>query len=248
MSEQQLSTARYFASSREEADQVEQPKKAGPGWNNVLTAICIMFLVVGLFGALSSAWGFSGLFSKPEETTRVARSSAEREIQKVKQAAADAQQKYFPMLLYLQVVKLAVAGAFLFGAVYLLSRNANARKFAIGVCCAALFYNVCSLGISILTISETGGAVNSMLDDLFSQLRFNSDDQKDKMRAYVENSMLNWVTIALAVSFLVKLVFYGAILAYLWTDDVKKVFGEDPLEYLKALDEENNAGAVGAPA
>lgn len=240
---QQLSTARYFASGHNDPDSVpEEPKKRGR-WSIYLTVICVLFALISIAGALSAAYGLSGLYAETEPV-KIARTSAERELQKIADAQTAAKEKYFPMLLYLEIVKLGLAAAFMFASVYLLSKTGKARTFAIAVVGMALFYNVCAIGVSILMISETGGVVNSMLDDAFSKMQFQSAEQKEKMTDYVKNSMLNWVTVILAVLFLVKLLFYGAILAYFWTDDVKKIFGENPLEYMQQEMDEADAEAL----
>lgn len=228
---QQLSTTKYYASSNEDAPPPEQPKKGG-GWNRYLTAICILFAISSVIGALSAARGFYGL-CQPHEKAAVARTAAEREMAKIKQSQQDAIDKYYPMLMYNEIVKLFLAGALMFAAVYLFSQNPKARSFAIGVCGLALFFHVSGLIVAILMISETGGVVNSILDDAFSQVQFQSDEEKAKARDYVENSMLTAMTVALAIIFMVKLVYYGIILAYFWSDDVKKIFGEDSLAYLE---------------
>ena len=227
---EELSTHKYYASAMSEK-QPEQPKKKSV-WNRYLTAICILFAISSLLGAYSAARGFHFLL-EPAEEIAVARTAAEREMQKIAQAQTDAIEKYYPLLIFNELAKLILAGALMFAAVYMLSRHAKARNFAIGVVGLALFFNLSSLIVGILMIVETGGVVNSMLDDAFSQVSFQSDADKEQARDYVENTMLTFVTIVIAIAFLVKLVYYGVILAYLWSDDVKKIFGEDPLAYME---------------
>jgi hypothetical protein len=244
---QTLSTHKYYASAVADAAPPEE-EKPRQIWNGYLTTICILFAVSSLLGALSAARGFYGLL-QPAEEIKVGRSVAERQMQKIQQSRQDAVRKYYPVLLFNELLKLVAAAGLMFAAVYLLSRQAQARKFAIGAAGLALFFNVCALLVAILMIAETGGVVNSVLDDAFSRGSFQSAEEKAKTRDLVENTMLTAVTIAVGVAFLFKLIYYGVILAYLWSDDVKKIFGEDPLAYMeKEAAEEAARTGVPTPA
>ncbi len=227
---QQLSTQKYYAS----AGSQQPAKSTGPkaSWNRYLTAICILFAISSLWGGYSAARGFHDLM-QPVKELKVARSASERQVQKIAMAKQDAIDRYYPLLIYNEIFKLTMAGALMFAAVYLVSRQGPARNFAIGVVGLALFYNVSALGVGILMIIETGGAVNSMLDEAFSRANFQSAADKNEARSFVENTMLTTITVVIAAAFLIKLIYYGVILAYLWSDDVKKIFGEDPLAYLE---------------
>lgn len=238
---QNLSTAKYLEESG--VNHLDGPTGSLDGapptqrWTTYLTVICALFLITSLIGAISAAYGFYGLSVEPEKV-EVGRSAAAKKVAEIKQIQIDAKEKYFPVLVYLEVVKLGLSGAFIFAMVLLIARNHRARNFAIACCGMALFYHLCVLGMSILFISETGGVVNSMLDDMFSSLRFESAEQAKQVRDHIENRMISAVTIFIAIIFLVKMAFYGTIMAYLWTDDVKKIFGEDPLLYMKKQQEE----------
>ena len=228
----ELSTHKYLAAKQEE-DKLDTCNKKPKGeWNKYLTTICILFAISSIVGALGTARGVYGL-TKAEAELPVARTQAEREIQKIQQTQRDAKQQYFPVLMYNEIVKLILAGALMFAAVYLFSQNQQARKFALLVCGLGLFYNLSSLGISILMISQTGSAVNSMIGDSFANVSFETAEQKEAAVEYLQNSMITGVTIAIAIGFLIKLIYYGVIVAYLWSDDVKRIFGEDPLAYME---------------
>lgn len=229
----ELSTAKYFASQQDDAEQpvMMAPVKKG-GWNIQLTIICVLFGLSSIIGALSAAWGGYRL-SLPAEEVTVARTAAQQEMQKIVQARTDAVKKYFPLLAYNEFFKLVLAGALMFAAVYMFSQAPKARSFAIGVCCLALFFHVSSLVVSMLMFSETGGVVNSIMGETMAQMDFQSEKQKEAAINYMENKMISSVTIGIAIAFLIKLIFYGVIMAYLWSDEVKKIFGEDPLAYME---------------
>jgi len=228
----ELMTAQYFSADHEqELGQLQEPRKKG-GWNRYLTAICILFALSSVLGALSAARGAYGL-AQPVPELEVARTAADRELQKIEQSRINAINKYFPLLVYNELFKLVLAGALMFAAVYMISQNPKARSFALGVCYLALFFHVSTLVVSILMICETGSVVNSMLADSMSRVSAFSETEKEKAFNVVQNYMLTFITIAIAIVFLVKLIYYGVIMAYLWSDEVKKIFGEDPLQYIE---------------
>lgn len=232
----ELATAKYLAEQREaqstetDADATTPENKGN--WNRYLTIICLLFAVSSIFGALSAAYSGYRL-SLPAEEINVARTAAEQELQKITQSRTHAVQKYFPMLVYNEIFKLVMAGSLMFAAVYLLSQSPKARSFALGVCCLAIFFHVSSLIVSILMIAETGAVVNSMMGDAVGQMDFQNEKQRDATLNYMQNSMISGMTVGLAIVFLIKLAFYGVIMAYLWSDEVKKIFGEDPLAYME---------------
>lgn len=228
---QEILTARYLASNPVEPETAILPAPKRGSWNRYLTAICFLFAISSIIGALGAASGFYGLSQADEPI--VARTADERRMQKIEVAQREAVHKYFPLLVYHEIVKLVLAGALIFAAVYLLSQKPNARRFAIGVCGIALFFHVSSLIVSILMISETGGAVNSMLAETIARMQFQDAGQKEAALEYTRNTLISGITIAVALAFLAKLIYYGVIIAYLWSDDVKKIFGEDPLAYME---------------
>lgn len=252
MSETQLSTAYLLQQKMEEEEgqQLEPIEKRPKGqlWSTPLTVICVMFVLISLIAAYSAACGFYKLSQEQEVTTKRPRNKAERQIQELEKVAVEARNKYFPMLIYLEVVKLGMAGAFIFSTVLLIARIPMARNFVIGVCGAALFYHACALIIMILMMSETGTVFNSMMDDAFKGNAQVSQEQADKAREYVTNQFFGYFTIFVSVLFLVRLAFYGAIMAYLWSDEVKTIFGEDPLAKLADQEAANAAIDTTLPA
>ncbi len=120
--QQQLSTAKYL-----EPEMVEKVvPKSRRKWTTPLTWICILFMVISLTGALSAAYGFYKLSSDPPKLEKMRGPEAKRmrEISKVRQEARD---KYLPLLVYQEVVKLGLSVAFFFGVSMLISRNPKAQ-------------------------------------------------------------------------------------------------------------------------
>lgn len=228
----ELSTSKYLEEARLQNPEPKAQRGTRQKWPTGLTIVCALFAIASLFGSLSAAHGFYKLNQPPPQMERP-KTAAEKQMKKVLDAQVSATQKYFPMLVYNEIMKLIVAGGLMFCAAYLFSKNPQARKFAVGICGLALFYHVCSLGISILMISETGAAVGSLLSEGLANMDFESDEHRGKTEEVIQNQLLSWVTMGVAIAFLVKLMFYGGILAYLWTDEIKDIFGEDSLAYLE---------------
>lgn len=243
--DQQLSTAHLVQAKleEEEANGIEpiELKASGCTWTVPLTVICCFFVVISLLGAYSSACGFHALMQKQEVTNKIPRTKAERQLKKIEETAIAAREKYFPLLLYLEVVKLALAAGFMFGMVLLVARNPMARNFVIGLCGGALFYHLCAMIIMFLMMSATGTVFNSVMDDVFNASNFNSAEDAEIAREYVTNQFFTFFTIAISILLLIRLAFYGTIMAYLWSDEVKKIFGEDPLAHLAKEKEEADA-------
>ncbi|MGI9515651.1 MAG: hypothetical protein ACR2NP_01280 [Pirellulaceae bacterium] len=240
--EQDLATSKYLEALRADEDTNEKLQtlnstgKTG-GWTNFLTTICVLLVLGSVIGCLSAAYGFYKLSEDPMAAVKENRSTNHKVKEWIK-GQAETKERWMPVLIYLELAKLILSGAFAFAAAMLIIRHEKARQFTIAVCGLTLFYHLSVLGMSFVFLGETGGLVNSALDDMFAQVQFDSKKDKELAENYVKNSLISWVTVAVSIAFLFKLAFYGTIMAYLWGDDVKKVFGEDPLEYLRKQEQE----------
>ena len=65
----------------------------------------------------------------------------------------------------------------------------------------------------------------------------NQFDSFKEAKEFAINSIGMMLTITVAVTFLIRLLFYGAVIAYFLQAEIKPIFGEDSLEYLKAQNE-----------
>ncbi len=240
--EQNLSTSKYLEALNADEDAAEKLEainttgKTG-GWTLYLTITCVFLVLGSIVGCLSAAYGFYQLSQDPMAAVE-ANTSTNPKVKEWLELQVETKQQYMPILIYLEFAKLLLSAAFAFAAALLIIRHEKARQFTIAVCAMTLFYHLCVLGMSFVFIGQTGGLVNSALDDAFAQAQFESNEQKERVENYVKNTMISWVTVAISIGFLIKLALYGTIMAYLWSDDVKKVFGEDPLEYLRQQEQE----------
>ncbi len=228
----ELSTSKYLDVENVDKGLIKSKRK----WATPLSWICVLFMLISLTGALSAAYGFYKLSTEVPllEAQAGMKASQVRAINETRQAARD---KYMPLLVYQELLKLALAGAFFFGVSMLVSRSPKARAFVIGLCGMALFYHLCAAGISILMIKESGGMMNSFFDEVIADARYQhglTQEQADRARNAMQNSAATTMVIALSIALLIKVGFYGAIMGYFWSDDIKEIFGEDSLEYLKS--------------
>ncbi len=258
---QQLSTEKYLNAAIEANEQcasVEYSENAlenGPagraGWTTGLTVICIFFLLIGLLGTASAGYGFYTLFG-PQETAkeRAKRLSAQpREMRDFQKKFEAAQDKLFPVFTYLEFMKLALALCFLAAVLMMVARSSKARSFAIGLCAMALVYHLCVLGANFWLLTESGGSLGQMFDSALSEARYQtgmSRAEQEQAKEMLVNSLSMGMTIGLAIVILVRLLFYGSVIAYLCQSEVKPIFGEDGLEYLKPNPNPDEAFAVSA--
>jgi hypothetical protein len=94
-----------------------------------------------------------------------------------------------------------------------------------------IVYHVCGTGLSLLMLKESGGVINSVFDDVIAMAREDGGmdrKQAQAAREYMQNSAATGIVIAMSVALLVKMIWYGAIMAWFWTDEVRRMFGEAP--------------------
>jgi hypothetical protein len=218
--EQQLTTARYLS----EIVSVPEPGRRPRTWCGMLTAICALFMLISLASALSSAYGFYRLGPGAETATEKGRPKFGRatELEKMQ---AEAREKFMPLLVGQEFAKLGFSAAFFAAVAMLVLRKPGARKVVLGVCGAAILYHVVSVGMSLLMISHYGGALNSVFDDIIASARTEgmSREQVAAAKTSLQNHAATGLAIGLSIALLVKIGFYGGIMAWFWSDDVRRM-------------------------
>ena len=137
-------------------------------------------------------------------------------------------------------MKLILALSFTVAVVMMISRSPKARVFVMGLCGVALFYHVCAIAMTFVLVNEAGGTIGQMMESSFEEARRYSglsDEEHEEAKEFAINSIGMMLTITVAVTFLIRLLFYGAVIAYFLQAEIKPIFGEDSLEYLKAQNE-----------
>ena len=158
--DQNLMTEKFFKASQDAgASNVAQdysenrlcnePAGKAP-WRTGLTVICIFFMLISFLGFLSAGYGLYGLFNPPKEEVAAKKSKGYQPKGRSKAGSSakfeenfkQARDTYFPVLTYLEVMKLILALSFTVAVVMMISRSPKARVFVMGLCGVALFYHI----------------------------------------------------------------------------------------------------------
>lgn len=196
------------------------------------------FVLIAFLATLSAGFGVIALFgdqelAMQEITASNLPSKIKRKLIEIEEETTAIRQQYFPVLLFMEVFKLGMAAAFIVATLLMLTRNPNARKFTIAVCCFALAFHLLNLGIGLFlaapTTSALGGLFDAMAADsgMSGQLNGSTGEQG---RAMMLNATSSALTIAVCGTMMVKLVFYGIIMLTMCTEPIRMYFGEDLLK------------------
>ena len=204
----------------------------GSGWTKGLWIISLFFVLIGVTGALSALMGFAMLFITPMRSDTTGMSHSRKQIvEEFEDAQIAARQKYLPVLIYMQVMKLGLAVGFLVSVVMMLQRKARGRSLAVATCCLALLFHFSNLGVGLLVANDGGsltGFMSKAVDDAASQQDLTAE-QRAEGEAFIKNAVFAGALIGMSVALLIKIVFYGCIILHLIQPEVRRIFGEDPV-------------------
>ena len=224
------------------ASQAQIPSQAtspnpgrGSGWTKGLTVICVLFLLIAVTGSFGALFGFVGLFIEPMRAdTSEMTYSRKQIVEEFEEAQIAARHKYFPVLLYMQLMKLGLAIGLGVSAVLMLQRKARGRSLAVAFCAMALVFHFASLGVGLMVANDGGSLtsfMSSAMDDAAAEQNLTAE-QRAQGEALVKNAVFTGAIIGLSVGLLIKVAFYGFIIMHLIQPEVRRIFGEDPFAEL----------------
>ncbi len=90
-------------------------------------------------------------------------------------------------------------------------------------------------------VKESGGVMNSFFDEIIADARYHqglSKEEATRAKSLMQNSVATSLVVGLSIALLIKVGFYGGIMGYFWSDDIKKIFGEDSLSWINSAESE----------
>lgn len=205
-------------------------------WPMGLTVICCFFGLISLLGMFSALSTMTTLYLAPPTEADLSHMGKDaksrrlkRQIREMEAKALATQKKYLPILTYLELLKLGIAASLAISVGLMVGRNPKARRFALVTCGVAIFYHLSAVGAASLISTEILGPIASMFE---SNIAAADPSMSKAEQAEAAQSFSRVVTgvlvIVIAIYLLIKLVFYGVIMAYLNRVEIKEIFEPTP--------------------
>lgn len=224
---------------------VDMTRKRKLKWEKGLTIVCILFILIGIGGTFSGGLGIAGLLTmkapelEPVQFTgdAVAFKMEKRQHQIVEEQYL-AREKYFWVLMYMEIMKLGIAGFMIAASILMLQANPKGRSIGSCVCGFAIFYHLCLVAVSVLLLSASAGSFQGMLDEALdgsvaearAQGTHVSQEEIDAARNTMVGAAQIGMMIGLGFMLVIKIAFYSAIIIYLNRPHIKGIFGIDVLK------------------
>ena len=238
----QLSTSKYLeekvASEAEESALTTALPRRKAKWTMGLTVVCGLFFLFGTLAIANGVFGFIGLFEDPEIEARAIMEqglprATETSLLEVHDKTMAARDKYLPALIYIELFKIGLAIALIVSVALMASRNPRGRSLAFALCGFAIFFHVCSIGVSLLVLNSTGGVYNDFLSQTFNDAVASaglSTEEKAEAEMAFSSAIGSAAIFGMGIVMFCRLIFWGGIMMYLNLETIKSVFGEDLLK------------------
>ena len=237
---QELTTMSLLDNQQEPTPEYTQGQRKG--WTRGLTIIVCLFLFIGVTGALSGAYGMAELLvssttvdEKPPRFNSPAERKAWYRAKEVEEKMLETRAQYWPVLFYIEILKIALAVGFFAAIALIVQRNEKARSFAVIVCGGAIFYHLSVCAVALLFTGHAGGMIGELLQSSVNEAHHLSAEEKEKAVEFMKNATSLGLAIGLSISLLLKGLFYGFIIFYLSQAHIRLMLGENPYKEMDEL-------------
>ena len=199
-----------------------------------LMVLCGFFVFISMFGMYSAINRMTTLYFPKTEEIDVSKLGNDprsrrmkREIREMEERAAETHTKYLPFMTYNEILKFGLAVGFAISVGLFMVRHPKARRFAITVCCVAVFYHVSAIVITCMSTSEVLGPMGNFFDASAAsteEYQAMSAAEKEQAKQAFSNVMTVGFVVFVGMYLFIKFVFYGSCIFYLNRPALKEMF------------------------
>jgi len=202
---------------------VDGPPRQRPGG---LTAVCVIAIVLGAMGLLTSLLALGGRALKEplENAMRVQpQPGMSEDFAKAQKEMQDVGQKYPGITMGITVLNLVIASSLIAGAIMVLNLNPKARTLLVAVFAAAIVFEIVGGGFMVFIQLDMAPAMSRMMT-ANTPKGGPGAEQAAVVTAMVAKVVM-FLVIALRVGWiLAKIVFYGFGARYLCRPNIRQLF------------------------
>ncbi len=203
-----------------------------------LIVLCGLFVLISMIGMYSAVNKLTTLYFHKTESVDLSSLGNDsrsrrfkREIREMENRAAETQTKYLPYMTYNEILKFGLAVGFAIAVGLLIIRYPKARKFAMTVCCVAMFYHISAITITCLSTAEVLGPMGNFLDASASNVEeyqsMSAAEKADAQQAF-SRAMTGGFILFIGFYLIIKFAFYGGCLLYLGRPEIRDLFENQP--------------------
>jgi hypothetical protein len=200
----------------------------------MLTAVCVIAIVLGAMGVGKSVLGLGGLATKKtlENAVKMPRQpgmpdgavEAQAEMQKKMQAVGD---RYLGLNAAIAVLNLLFSACLLGGGIMTLKLNPQARKFLIAAFAAAIVFDVAQTAVTIFVQLQMVTVMSETMPRAMAAATPRGGPPPEELATFtmVLTKVVSFVMIAFYAALgLAEVVFYGVGARYLCRPNVRRLF------------------------